>query len=92
MENRDIITAGRDDACGKASPSVVTKGRLPAALDGGLAFTFSSCQHKRGNHNDHGDNLEVRHDLTSSTFVFRGEKPSAICFLPAGNPKIPLGL
>ena len=22
-----------------------------------------------------------------STFVFRGEKPSAICFLPAGSPK-----
>ena len=40
MENRDIITAGRDDACGKASPSVVTKGRLPAALDGGLALLF----------------------------------------------------
>ena len=58
----------------------------------GIATKLDRFQYKRGNHNDHGDNLEVRHDLTSSTFVFRGEKPSAICFLPAGNPKIPLGL
>ena len=27
-----------------------------------------------------------------STFVFRGEKPSAICFLPAGSPKAPSAL
>ena len=40
--DRAIITAGRDDACGRASPSVMD-GRLPAALDGGFAFSVSSC-------------------------------------------------
>ena len=54
-----------------------------------IATEFDRFQHKRGNHNDHGDNLEVRHDLTTSTFVFRGEKPSAICFLTAGSLKVP---
>ena len=71
------------------------------ALDGGFALLFlllvvviatklDRFEHKRGNHNDYGNDLEVRHDLTSSTFVFGGEKPSAICFLPAGSPRASL--
>ena len=45
-----------------------------SALDGGLLFLLlvvhvatelDRFQNKRGNHYDHRDNLEVRHDLTS---------------------------
>ena len=47
------------------------------ALDGGLLFLllvvhiatkFDRFEYKRGDHNDHRDNLEVRHDLTSFNF------------------------
>ena len=34
----------------------------------GIATKLDRFQYKRGNHNDHGDNLEVRHDLTSFNF------------------------
>ena len=48
-----------------------------------IATELDRFEHKRGNHNDYGNDLEVRHDLTSSTFVFGGEKPSAsVSFLP----------
>ena len=40
MENRAIITAGRDDASGKASPSVVTEGRLPVSAGWRPCFYF----------------------------------------------------
>ena len=79
MFRRAIITAGRDDALGMASPlrfwrEPPTSQRWMAALllmfllVVHIATEFDRFEHKRGNHNDHGDNLEVRHDLTSFNF------------------------
>ena len=57
-------------------PSDMGFSRHPLTLDGGLLFLLvlrvatqtNRIQYKRGDHNDHGDNLEVRHDLTSFNF------------------------
>ena len=53
--------------------SVVVGAAYQFALDGGLLFLLvvviatelDRFEHKRGNHNDYGNNLEVSHDLTS---------------------------
>ena len=37
----------------------------------GIATKLDRFQYKRGNNNDHGDNLEVRHDLTSFNFLIQ---------------------
>ena len=74
---RAIITAGRDDAFRRLLPSVKGLAAYQLALDGGLLFLLlvvhvatelDRFQNKRGNHYDHRDNLEVRHDLTSFNF------------------------
>ena len=79
--------------------SVVRGAAYQFALDGGfallfLAFSaatkFDRIENKRGYHYDQGQNLKVSHDLTSFNFRIGGEKPSAICFLPAGSPRAPL--
>ena len=45
-------------------------------------------QNKSGYQYDQVNYLKVRHGITPFAFVsIRGEKPSAIFFLPAGSPK-----
>ena len=98
---RAIITAGRDDASVRLLPSdcnskskAVTSWRWMAAL---LYFFFFLSLSSRPNliafktreMTIMTTEIISKSDMIPppSTFVFRGEKPSAICFLPAGSPK-----
>ena len=73
-----IMSSGRDDAFGTASPLCVEGCRHPVSVGWRLCFLFllvqaateaDRFQYKRCNHYDHRDNLEVSHDLPSFAFV-----------------------
>ena len=53
----------------------------------GIATKLDRFQYKRGNHNDHGDNLEVRHDLTSFNFRIQRWKAKRHLFPSCREPE-----
>ena len=98
----DRLTAGRDDASGTAFPiRELEKPPDDRRWMAAFLFMFLSAaegapqlerpEHEREDHCDHGKNLKVGHDLTSFALVcIRGEKPSAIYFLPLGSQRLRL--
>ena len=101
LADHAIITAGRDDAFVMASP---LQGWMPPTSQRWMAayfffFLFFVSRPKRIAFKTREATITTteiisKSDMISppSTFVFRGEKPSAICFLPAGSPKAPSAL